>query len=479
MANRTLSDLPVTTVIAGADLIHTRQSTTDKSVTEAKIAEYIMNLSDYSPTVVAVTGATHTISTTIRKQLIICTIAGNCTMTFPGAFGDAQEIIIRNDVGSSANVIGLPNSEILYPGSEIVFIWDGSAWKKRTFSTNLLTGTTVPSITPSFIGQTFVDGTNDNVYVAVGTGSSADWLYIAQATQNIISINADYVIADTIPSGSKILVSPNSSTQKGIIIVTLPTMADNIGKWYDIEFKTGQGLVMIDGEGAETLMFRNTTIPTALLYSAGASYRVSNNGSNWVMKGTNLYKTNWFATNDETDRNFGFAVTYDNGSGTSTKNTDWTGMVITEATSGFTAVVVEDTGGTGTTGILYCLEASTSFTQWTNDRVLTASNGQTIDINEVSGSSKNIDYNIFHDFGINISTITDYHVYWSADGTENASYVIDSASVSGGFSWRQISTVAIQNQSNASGIFYQDSSGNTQTVASGDDFIKVVLDFSC
>lgn len=40
---------------------------------------------------------------------------------------------------------------------------------------DVLTGTAAPTVTPNFIGQTYIDTKNKNVYKAVGTSSAADW----------------------------------------------------------------------------------------------------------------------------------------------------------------------------------------------------------------------------------------------------------------------------------------------------------------
>lgn len=40
---------------------------------------------------------------------------------------------------------------------------------------NISSGAGVPASTPSKIGDIFIDTTNDDAYIAVGTASSADW----------------------------------------------------------------------------------------------------------------------------------------------------------------------------------------------------------------------------------------------------------------------------------------------------------------
>lgn len=40
---------------------------------------------------------------------------------------------------------------------------------------SISTGTAVPTTTPSKIGDIFIDTTNKNVYISVGTTDSGDW----------------------------------------------------------------------------------------------------------------------------------------------------------------------------------------------------------------------------------------------------------------------------------------------------------------
>ena len=195
MANRTLSDLPVVVTPAAADIIHTRQGLTDKSITNDLLSAYAMTVSDNSPIVVAVTGTTHTVDTNIRKQLIIATISSNSTFTFPGSYGDAYEIIVKNDSSSTANVLGLPNSEVLYPGQEISFIWDGSAWLKRLFINRVIQLAGIPTAAPNFIGQIYIDTTNGWRYIATGVSAVSDWhVQYAYGTSTVTAAGGDITV---------------------------------------------------------------------------------------------------------------------------------------------------------------------------------------------------------------------------------------------------------------------------------------------
>ena len=481
MANRTLSDLPIATTIAGSDILHCRQVTADKSISQTKIAEYAMNLSDYSPTVVSVTGATHIISAIIRKQLLLCTISSNCTMTFPGSYGDAQEIIIRNESGSTANVIGLPNSEVLYPGLEITFIWNGSAWVKRGFTTHILTGSTAPTITPSFIGQNFIDSSNDRFWRAVGTGSSNDWIEIQKTIPDIIVSYSDYTITDTIASGTILIGNPNTSSQYGEMIYTLPTHADNIGKRYIFEYGTdgniNGGLIKIVPEtpASEKLLLDDEETTLMYLFQVGDRLEVFNDGYYWKITKINInLDTGWVNRDDYTGEKIGLVpLTYDNLSGTILIGS----TVVETGGNACIGVVLYDSG---TQLLLFKVQNGGVFT---NNNALTFSNGATADVDEISGNNKNQDSYIRHGLGLNIERFPEIDLYISSDGTWNNLIRIlheswaSATSVSYGRTYYQISTNEIEQLTGKHGISYMDTTGDilANVIDTEDYYVKFIL----
>lgn len=343
---------------------------------------------------------------------------------------------------------------------------------------------------------------NNTVTVEIDFGASVDqeeidlqpnqWIefvYDSEATkfiplssnmQIIISVDDNYTISDWIPSGTKILVSCNQSGKEGLITVTLPTLADNIGKWYEVEHDSPQGLVMVDGEGAETLNFGGEQLTTCLIYSSGMGYKFKNNGTDWTMRGCNHMKKNMDNRADWSNVHIGNGVTYDNKSAA----VDLTGMVITEATSSFTGVVVEDTGGTGASGILYVYELSSGFTFWTNNRQLTASDGTTCDVDETSGSSKDQDYDFYHGFGVPLIKLKLQFVI-STDGTDNNSWISTGSDVTTaltnchGIQTDAIDTNSIRKQSGILGIFHVLNTGIAEIIDTEDYYNDIILDFSC
>ena len=466
MANRTLSDLPVTTVIAGANLIHTRQTTTDKSVTQAKIAEYAMNLSDYSPSVVAVTGATHTISTTIRKQLLICTIAANCTMTFPGAFGNAQEVTIVNVVASVANVIGLPNSEVLYPGQEITFIWNGTAFIKRGYITNTIIGGANPAITPFVSGQIFVDATGNRIWISTGTGSAADWTELTGSDSLMVDTAISFTILDTVRSETTYIIT-HGATGK-MVVGSLPTLAANLGKIFNFKI-VNNGIFQLLGEGAETI----NGITTQYCFSNGDYISVLATSTEWkVLKHNMNYETGGYNTNDQTNRHYGnVVVTFDGGAGTflvGEKVREYSDVGLTTATGRFGTIIAV----AATTLTLIFVDGVGTFT---NDLYLLGMNsGATARPN---GASKNADANILHLTGYYAK---DFQIsMWVTAATtfsQTASFlVITNNNGTTGWSLTEVDTTQFKIQTGSDSIRYLDDNGAIVTMSASDYAFNIYL----
>jgi hypothetical protein len=162
-------------------------------------------------------------------------------------------------------------------------------------------------------------------------------------------------------------------------------------------------------------------------------------------------------------------------------------MVITSSTDNFTAVVVEDiptVPGNWTAGKLYVYELKTGFTFWTDNRVLTASNGQTADINEPTGSSsKNIDYNLCHGFGVNLNLINAKKPIVNTSATFVSSFIVCDGFTNGasnyGGDWQEVDTNNLIFQTNSAGAAYYNASGAFSNLHGADFFWYKLLDFSC
>ena len=476
MANRTLSDLPVTTVPAGTDILHNRQSLTDKSISLSLISQFALTGSDYAPIVESVTGTSHVISSTVRKRVLIADISSNCTLTFPGTYGDGVEIIVQNLSSSTANVIGLPSGDILYPGQEIVFIWDGSSFVKRTFTNSIITGIAAPTITPDFIGQYFVDTSNKQLYFATGTSSSTDWENTRDEGVLVETKTSDYTIT-TSDINKMIVANPNTVSQYGLLTIELPLGSSTIiGRRYKVKHGSNQGLIkiIVNSGGSDKIIFKGNQINYVLLYAIGDTWDFIWDGTNWLVEGSTILKTNYRNRSDWTNVHIGNGVTYD----TKSAAVDLTGMVITESTSGYTAIVVYDSGGTGTSGVLYVYGLSSGFTYFTDGYTLTASDGTTALVNEASGISKNVDYNFYHGFGVNISEITP-NWYFSTDGSENNSYlqVFTNRNPDYGSTLQQVSENIAKIQVGGNGIVYINDSGTAVVITTSDYYEKAQIEF--
>ena len=224
----------------------------------------------------------------------------------------------------------------------------------------------------------------------------------------------------------------------GTINYYLPTGSDAI-KGYPYDFQCGQyqGNIKVNvGVGSgQKILYKSQELDSFLIYSKGQQICFYWNGAYWIpIKKTDIIMAvNLANRSDWTGVQIGNGVKYDNKSAVGSL----TGQVITEATSGFSAIIVYDDT---INSILYYYELSSGFTYFTNNRELTASNGITCDVDEASGTNKNIDYNLYHGFGINLFQYN-YDFFVSTDGTWNNSFrVLDStpnAVLGGGYTIHQ------------------------------------------
>jgi hypothetical protein len=314
-------------------------------------------------------------------------------------------------------------------------------------------------------------------YIYDGT-SAFDRIVQDPKSLDVIVKDADYTILDSDPEDI-FIGDPNSSTQKGLLTITAPATGSNTSKLRRIEHGTTRGLMRANANGSQRFNFKGKSLQYILLYMPGdyVEFYWNTNTSKWSIHDYKIsMPVNFQNQSDYTLVKLGNGVTYDNKSAA----IDFTGMVITEATSNFTAIVVEDTGGTGTSGILYVYDLSSAFTFWTNNRVLTASDGTTADVNEVSGTSKNVNYGLHNGFGVDI---TDYklRVFISTDGSANNSFEIfqshDNSADNYGFTNFQISTSASDIWTGTGGISYVNTSGSVAKIQAQDWYINKILEF--
>lgn len=417
MANRTVPDLPIAGTAAGTDLLHVNQSLTDKKITLDKVSEFVLNSSGNSPVVVNISG-THVVSTVIRYQYIHATISSDATVTLPGAYGGAQEITIKNNPSSTANVIGLPESQVLYPGQEITFIWNGTAFVRKQFINSPIVSTTAPGVNPSFIGQMYINTSNNNVYKAKATGAVSDWINVSNNNIETSTKTTNYTILNS-DIEEIFIAQPNTSGNYGVREIKAPANGSTTSRKFRVEHGSNRGLVKVNANQDSVVQWFDwdgTDVKEIPLYMPGqyVEFYWNPNLAKWSVGDYKikmpvglLRRTNWSGIHIG-----GNAMQIDN---LSTGN-DLTGQVVTEATSGGSAIVANRNG----TQLAFYDMQPLNFNYFTNDRVLTASDGTTMQVNETSaGTTINTNYPIVHSFQLPPRSI-DYEIVLTDNNiTEN------------------------------------------------------------
>jgi hypothetical protein len=248
----------------------------------------------------------------------------------------------------------------------------------------------------------------DSLQIPVVDGSvtkQVSWSSFRQSIEsNIVTITDDYVITDSLQDGTIILCNHSSSTK--MMTITLPTLADNLGKTFTI-INLANGITKIDGEGAETIdglaqqyLFNNADNITVLGFSNDWKvlklkqeiYTNYINWSNWPASELGTVNIN---VDGGSSPSLGFEL------GEIVSDTSATGRIIR---------IVDNADGTGTITVIQCTNGGT----FTNNNVLTGQNsGANAD---VDGNTKNSNCNFYHGLGINFENyIVDF--YHSNDGT--------------------------------------------------------------
>jgi hypothetical protein len=289
------------------------------------------------------------------------------------------------------------------------------------------------------------------------------------------TITGNYTITDTDWYDE---IYCNHSSTTGLITVTLPTVADADGRLIRIQ-NIGNGLTKIDGEGAETISWKGNTLTQILLYMKDDYIELVSNGSEWkVEKGYSHIETGWQNRSDWTNVHMGNAFTYDT---KSASGTDWLGATISD-TNGQTAICIYDSGASSASGILYFYNVSSENNGvWTNNDTITQTNGDTCLVNEITGTSKNVDYNFHDGFGVNTKP-NNHSLIVSTDGNENGSFDIGkNGTTSGsekGYTIFQIDADSVKLQTATAGLIYTTDSGAGAIIDTEDWYNNQALEFS-
>ena len=274
------------------------------------------------------------------------------------------------------------------------------------------------------------------------------------------AITATYGITD-VDNVELILADPSARA----FTVTLPTAADNAGRHIVVKVTAAGGAVTVAGEGAELIDAANTFV----MQSIYDFLDITCNGTKWLINGCYAkLDTGWINRSDWADEHLGSPeVAYNGG---------LLAYIVGEkvtAASGNTGIIMADTGAVLTlknvtgTGIFVNLE-----------NLVGTTSGCTRTVN---GSTKNVDSNVTHGFGTNMSNLQ-YKVLVSLATTFSDTNAIDAFNTaeSGNYGWSfwQISTTALKLQTAGGGPIYVADSGIETTFAGGDSSYKIIVEYS-
>lgn len=130
----------------------------------------------------------------------------------------------------------------------------------------IASGSGAPATTPSAVGIRYVDTTNDVVYMAMGTASSADW----QIISNVIWFDA---------GGSSSASRPTTNTKVLVIWTNHGTSDPTNAQSHDIVAGPGPGIVYVNDQTGTTY--------TLVLGDAGKAVDMNNASANTLTIPTN------------------------------------------------------------------------------------------------------------------------------------------------------------------------------------------------
>lgn len=237
---------------------------------------------------------------------------------------------------------------------------------------------------------------------------------------NLITTEVDMAIADTVISNTTFICNPNTvspavNPQPGLMTLTLPVLANTIGKCLTFRFGSAGGIdgglvrVICNG-GTSNINLDGNLIPFLYLYMIGNELTLVNDGVSWNVKNRNIFfKTNYISTYIWGSREFGIVkVNYDTKSSTMLLLIGTT--VVESGGNTNKMVVIYDSSPGGSSGYIlgYNLSSGTTSGQgvFTNNGTLTFSNGVTALVNQTSGNNKNIQSLIYHGLGLFCGKIT-------------------------------------------------------------------------
>lgn len=247
------------------------------------------------------------------------------------------------------------------------------------------------------------------------------------------------------------------------VTITLPSAAAiNKGKRLKFQQIEDGGKITISGTiGGFTNLF---------LDAKNASLEIYSNGAAWeIIKYYNFIESGFINRSDWTNIKFGFMqVDYDNLTGTFLVGellVEYSDVGRTTPT-GIAGIIIDDDGTTLT------LKNITGFGIFTNNLYLKGDTSlATADVNEPSGSTKNTDCTIIHNYGIDIDKFK-LRTYISTDGTSNNSF----AHIEGGWSGDrgtqlfQLDNNELEYYGGLSGIYFMNKATTGSNILDTEDY---------
>ena len=150
------------------------------------------------------------------------------------------------------------------------------ATKKYVDDIKPISGSAAPSTTPAFVGQEYIDTTNNVTYIAKGTSSSSDWVALANDS-NVVKLTWSQTI-----TGAKTFDWVNTYTQNWDLYIT-----DGEASWWmfllrDRTIISAEKITNHNGWDFEFSWWGNNQI--ARLSDVNAKWDMSYSDYNWVSK---------------------------------------------------------------------------------------------------------------------------------------------------------------------------------------------------
>jgi len=316
-----------------------------------------------------------------------------------------------------------------------------------------------------------------NYKIPVVDGNSNKYMNSNDLIIGVTSKTSDYSLTSN--DFGIFISNPNTASQKGTLNCELPLLSSisTVSK-YRIVHGSNEGLIKIrvNDLGSDKILYENNQLSYILLYSPGDSFELYSDGSAWYLNGNTIMQVGWINRSIWTSANPGNGVTYDNKSAA----VDWTGMTFSDGTN--TATIIYDSGGTGSSGELYFYNISGGTGVFTDGSILTSVNSDTAEVNEVLGTSKNVNRNLFHGFGN--SEINNIIIAYNSTATYSGAFLLPTSSIDQDSIDRWwiiqssiIDTNTMKIQTGTSGFRVGNNSGSADDIAGQDTYLNIKLRF--